>query len=224
MRPISPRSKRPWPRRCRSGSAIGAWRRTSAPARSRSSRAISNRATSGFSAGAKRQNLALLEFYDIYDAGSTGRGQVLLTYADDTPAMASLNHGLGTLLFMNFSVSEFSTNLARQRIFPAWMQEIVKNITSDEPLPSSSLLGEPITDEVWKSEMEKTPLRKPSGEPLEVKTEAMGERVGISFVPEELGFYLMRGGQAAARLRRQSAAGGKRSAPDRPRAAAGATR
>lgn len=145
--------------------------------------------------GANRQNLALLEFYDLYDAGSTGAGSVLLTYADDTPAMASLNHGLGTLLLMNFSVSEFSSNLARQRIFPAWMQELVKNITSEEPLPSSSLLGEAVTDEVWKAELEKTPLRKPSGEPMEVKAEALGERVGISFVPDEIGFYTMRGGK-----------------------------
>jgi hypothetical protein len=145
--------------------------------------------------GANRQNLALLEFYDLYDAGATGAGNVLLTYADDTPAMASLNHGLGTILFLNFSVGEFSSNLARQRIFPAWMQEIVKNITSDEPLPSSSLLGEPIADEVWKSELDKAPLRKPSGELLEVKAEPLGERVGLSFVPEELGFYLMRGGK-----------------------------
>jgi len=145
--------------------------------------------------GVNRQNLALLEFYDLYDAGSTGAGHVLLTYADDTPAMASLNHGLGTMLLMNFSVSEFSSNLARQRIFPAWMQELVKNITSEEPLPSSSLLGEAVSDEVWKNEVEKTPLRKPSGEPQEVKAEALGERVGISFVPDELGFYTMRGGK-----------------------------
>jgi hypothetical protein len=144
--------------------------------------------------GANRQNLALLEFYDLYDAGSTGAGSVLLTYADDTPAMASLNHGLGTMLFMNFSVGEFSSNLARQRIFPAWMQEIVKNITSDEPLPSSSLLGDPVSDEVWKSELEKAPMRKPSGELLEVKTEPLGERAGISFVPDELGFYTIRAG------------------------------
>ncbi len=143
--------------------------------------------------GPMRQNLALLEFYDIYDAGSTGAGNILLTYADDTPAMASLNHGLGTLLLMNFSVSEFSSNLARQRIFPAWMQEIVKNITSDEPLPVSSLVGEPVTDEVWKSELAANPVRRPTGEPLEVKAEALGERIGISFVPEEIGFYTIRG-------------------------------
>ena len=75
-------------------------------------------------------------------------------------------------------MSEFSSNLARQRIFPAWMQEIVKNLTSDEPLPASSHVGEPVTDEVWKSELDENPLRKPSGEPLEVKAEALGERVG----------------------------------------------
>ena len=142
--------------------------------------------------GPLRQNLALLEFYDIYDAAATGGGSVLLTYTDDTPAMASANHGLGTLLLLNFSVSEFSSNLARQRIFPAWMQEIVKNITSEEPLPTSSAIGETVTDEVWKSELKDHPIKRPGGEPLEVKTEALGERIAISFVPEELGFYTHR--------------------------------
>ena len=124
---------------------------------------------------------------------ATGAGKILLTYADDTPAMASLNHGLGTMLFlMNFSVSEFSSNLARQRIFPAWMQEIVKNLTSDEPLAASSLVGEPVADEVWKSELLQAPLLRPGGEPVETKLEAMGERVALSFIPEELGFYSMR--------------------------------
>jgi hypothetical protein len=143
--------------------------------------------------GANRQNLALLEFYDIYDAAPTGAGQVLLTYADETPAMAALHHGLGTMLFLNFSVSEFSSNLARQRIFPAWMQEIVKNLTSDEPLPLSTQVGETVTDEIWKSELAANPLRKPSGDSMEVKTEALGERVGIAFTPDEPGFYAMRG-------------------------------
>ena len=142
--------------------------------------------------GPLRQNLALLEFYDIYDAAATGGGSVLLTYTDDTPAMASANHGLGTLLLLNFSVSEFSSNLARQRIFPAWMQEIVKNITSEEPLPTSTAIGETVSDEVWKSELKDHPIKRPGGEPLEVKTEALGERIAISFVPEELGFYTHR--------------------------------
>jgi hypothetical protein len=97
------------------------------------------------------------------------------------------------MLFLNFSVSEFSSNLARQRIFPAWMQEIVKNLTSEEPVPVSTQVGEAVTDEVWKSELTAAPLRKPTGETMEVKTEALGERVGIAFTPDELGFYTMRG-------------------------------
>jgi hypothetical protein len=142
--------------------------------------------------GAQRQDLSLLEFYDITDASATGAGQVLLTYADETPAMAGLSHGLGTLLLMNFSVSEFSSNLARQRIFPAWMQEIVKNLSTDEPVASSSVAGEIVTDEVWKRELQETGLNRPSGGAVEVKAEAMGERVAMSFVPDELGFYTMR--------------------------------
>ncbi|MDB6172510.1 MAG: rane protein [Chthoniobacteraceae bacterium] len=142
--------------------------------------------------GAQRQNLALLEFYDIHDASSTGAGQVLLHYADETPAMASMNHGLGTLLLMNFSVSEFSSNLARQRIFPAWVQDIVKNLANDEQVATSSIIGELVEDEVWKKELTGAPLRKPSGQPLTPRAESLGERVAISFVPDELGFYSMR--------------------------------
>src|ERR1700677_1061343 len=109
--------------------------------------------------------------------------------------MAALNHGLGTLLLMNFSVSEFSSNLARQRIFPAWMQEIVKNLTSDEAPATSSIIGEAVNDEVWKRELQGLGLRKPSGEPMDARVEAMGERVGLSFVPEALGFYTIREGR-----------------------------
>jgi hypothetical protein len=142
--------------------------------------------------GAQRQNLALLEFYDIHDAAPTGAGGVLLHYADDTPAMAAVHHGLGTLLLMNFSVSEFSSNLARQRVFPAWMQDLVKCLASDEPMPTSSIIGAPVHDEVWKSDLDKAPLRKPGGTPLAVRAEPLGERAAIGFTPDEPGFYTRR--------------------------------
>jgi hypothetical protein len=144
--------------------------------------------------GTQRQNLALLEFYDVHDASATGTGSILLTYADDTPAMAQFNHGLGTFLFMNFSVSEFSSNLARQRIFPAWMQELVKNLTSDEPVPSSSTVGETVVSEVWKSDLKDNTITAPGGDPQIVKVEPLGERSAISFNPGELGFYSLRRG------------------------------
>jgi hypothetical protein len=141
--------------------------------------------------GAMRQNLALLEFYDFYQASSTGAGNILLTYADDTPAMAGLNHGLGTLLLMNFSVSELSSNLARQRIFPAWIQELIKNLNSDEPVPASFPVGEIIQTEVWRNELRDNDFKGPNGEAITVKREVMGERFGVSFLADQLGFYTL---------------------------------
>ena len=38
--------------------------------------------------GTTRQDLALLEFYDYYQAGATGAGGILLEYGDGSPAMA----------------------------------------------------------------------------------------------------------------------------------------
>ena len=142
--------------------------------------------------GAQRQNLALLEFYDLHDASPTGAGEVLLTYADGTPAMAQLNHGLGTLLLLNFSVSEFSSNLARQRMFPAWLQEIVKNLGSDEPAPAAAVIGETLHDEVWRSELKEGTFSKPGGGTVSYKAETLGERAAVSFVPDELGFFTVR--------------------------------
>jgi len=141
---------------------------------------------------AARQNLALLEFYDIHEASATGTGHVLLSYTDETPAMTQLQHGLGTLLLMNFSAGELSSNLARQRIFPAWMQEIVKNLETEEPQPASSTIGETVTSEVWKHELNSHSLMKPSGREQEIKAEPLGERVAITFTPDETGIYTMR--------------------------------
>ena len=83
--------------------------------------------------GDSRQNLALLEFYDYYQASATGAGSVLLAYADESPAMGALHHGQGTLLLLNFSAGELSSNLARQRLFPAWMQDLVKAVCQRPP-------------------------------------------------------------------------------------------
>lgn len=141
--------------------------------------------------GTMRQNLALLDFYDFYQASSTGAGSILLTYADETPAMASLTYGLGTLLLMNFSVSELSSNLARQRIFPAWIQELIKNLNSDEPVPASYVVGDTIQTEVWRNELKDNEFKGPNGEPITVKREVLGERFGVSFAADQLGFYTL---------------------------------
>ncbi len=143
--------------------------------------------------GAARQDLGLLEFYDFHQASSTGAGQVVLTYADESPAMAIFDHGLGTGVMLNFSVSEFSSNLARQRIFPAWMQDIVRNLNAEEPIPAAYFIGDTIHTEAWRDDLRTQEFRNPAGGVLQVRREEMGERVGVTFVPDALGFYTMTG-------------------------------
>jgi hypothetical protein len=140
--------------------------------------------------GDARQDLALLEFYDYYQAGATSAGGVLLEYGDGSPAMASLHHGLGTLLLLNFSAGEFSSNLARQRIFPAWMQDLVKTISTTEPPPSAYTVGETLQAEVWRSEMHDD-LKGPSGSVANTRRELTGERCSLVFTPDQLGFYTL---------------------------------
>jgi hypothetical protein len=140
--------------------------------------------------GDARQNLALLEFYDYYQAGATGAGGILLEYGDKSPAMASLHYGLGTMLLLNFSADELSSNLARQRIFPAWMQSLVKAISTDEPPQSSYTVGEMLHSEIWRSEMHNE-LISPAGTPSTTQRELTGERCSISFTPNQLGFYTL---------------------------------
>jgi hypothetical protein len=145
--------------------------------------------------GTLRQDLALLEFYDFHAASSTGAGSVLLRFDDETPAMASVEHGLGTLVLMNFSVSEFSSNLARQRIFPAWVQELVKRLDAAEPPAPAHTIGSVITGEIWRADLRRQPLTSPSGRVLDVRQEPRGERALISFPADELGYYTLADGR-----------------------------
>jgi hypothetical protein len=140
--------------------------------------------------GDARQNLALLEFYDYYQAGATSADSVLLTYGDGSPAMADLHYGLGTMLLLNFSAGEFSSNLARQRIFPAWMQDIVKVMSTEELPPSSYTIGETVQTEIWRSEM-RHDLHSPGGTPVNTRREVDGERCSLTFTPEQPGFYTL---------------------------------
>jgi hypothetical protein len=141
--------------------------------------------------GNLRQDLGLLEFYDFHAASATGSGKVLLRFGDETPAMAMTTHGLGTLVLMNFSVSEFSSNLARQRIFPAWMQDLVKQLDAREPAPLAFAAGDLVTGEVWRDDLRRQPFTSPSGRVIEVRQEPLGERAAINFPADEIGFYTL---------------------------------
>ena len=104
--------------------------------------------------------------------------------------MASLHYGLGTMLLLNFSAGEFSSNLARQRIFPAWMQDLVKALSTAEPPPSSYAFGETLHTEIWRSEMHDD-LISPAGVPVITQRELTGERCSLAFTPDQLGFYTL---------------------------------
>ncbi len=140
--------------------------------------------------GDARQDLALLEFYDYYQAATTGAGGVLLEYGDKSPAMASMHYGLGAVLLLNFSAGEFSSNLARQRIFPAWIQSLVKAISTQEPPPSSFPVDEILRTEIWRSEIANNVV-SPDGAPVAVHREITGERCTVAFTPDQPGFYTL---------------------------------
>ena len=145
--------------------------------------------------GTLRQDLGLLEIHDFHAASATGSGHVLPRFDDETPAMAAVEHGLGTLVLMNFSVNELSSNLARQRIFPAWVQEIVKRLDTTEPPPPAFTVGGTVQGEVWRADLRQQPLTSPSGRVLDVHQEPQGARALISFPAEELGFYTLTDGR-----------------------------
>jgi hypothetical protein len=94
------------------------------------------------------------------------------------------------MLLMNFSAGEFSSNLARQRVFPAWIQSLVKAISTHEPPPSSHTVGEPVQTEIWRNEMHDEVIG-PGGAPIVTRRELTGQRCDVRFTPDQLGFYTL---------------------------------
>jgi len=145
--------------------------------------------------GVRRQNLAQLEFYDLYHAAATGSGKILLTYADGTPALTESTIGLGTLLVCNFSVAEASSNLARQRLFPAWIHEMLLRMSSSgsaamEPF----LVGDSVAGDAWAAEAGGRELLGPDGGVVHARGDVSGERMRIAFTADKPGFYHLPGG------------------------------
>lgn len=145
-------------------------------------------------AGERRQNLAQLEFYDFYHAVASGSGKVLLTYADGTPALSESSIGLGTLLICNFSVAEASSNMARQRLFPAWIQEMLLNMSASGSAAQEPFrVGEGISGETWAAEAAGREMLAPDGLAVRVRVDNLGERLRMGFAAAALGFYHLPG-------------------------------
>ena len=138
-----------------------------------------------------------MEFYDFYRATPTGHGSTLLTYSDGSPAMAAAGEGLGTLLVCNFSVNELSSNMARQRAFPAWIQDLVKTVGNDDADPEKgNEVGDTIQAEVWKTEMPGNSVLAPSGPPVRTDRELDGTRYRLAVGAAEPGVYRLAEGGA----------------------------
>ncbi len=139
--------------------------------------------------GSQRQSLALMEFYEYYHARPAKEGSVLLTYADGSPALAASHPALGTFLLCNFSVNELASNMARQRAFPAWMQDLVKALDSEETPEKPLEAGEEVHADVWQTEMKGNAVLAPDGRAIRTSRELDGNRYHVSFVAEQPGIY-----------------------------------
>ena len=143
--------------------------------------------------GSNRQNLGLLHFTKYRQATASDDTAILLSFADGTPALVNANIGLGTLLMANFSIDEANSNLARQRTFPAWLQDMVKNIATGETGELFYEAGSEIAVGLWRSEAQDLVVKSPRGDSVEPKNSRQGERIAVSFPAEELGFYRLEG-------------------------------
>jgi len=139
--------------------------------------------------GSERPNLALLQFYEYYSATANRKGNVLLTYADGSPAMAVSHIGMGTLLVCNFSANELASNFARQRIFPAWIQDLVKVLDSEETPDKAAETGDEIHTEVWESDLKSGSVISPGGKMILTTRELDHGRYRVSFMAEQQGVY-----------------------------------
>lgn len=139
--------------------------------------------------GAGRQSLGLLEFYAMQRALPTANGSILLSFADGMPALGSAETGLGTAIFCNFAPAELSSNLARQRLFPAWMQDMVKALKSDAAPEASEETGGAITAELWMRDLETSPIVAPDNSAIVPRTAMDNERVTATFPVPLPGMY-----------------------------------
>lgn len=138
-----------------------------------------------------RDSLAQLSFYELWQAAPVERAEILLTYADGTPALAHGSPGLGTLLMCNFSVAEIASNIARQRVFPAWIQEMTAQLSGERAAATRFAPGDVMDAEAWLRDVQTTEFNGPTGAPVVSSRAISGERVQLTLTAREPGFYTL---------------------------------
>ncbi len=141
--------------------------------------------------GAAREQLAQLSFYEHWNATPVERASVILGYADGTPAMAVGHPGLGTLLLCNFSVAEIASNIARQRLFPAWIQELVAQLSGERAAALRYEPGDSMQGDAWERDARRLEFTGPAGQTVTAARAPDGERVHLLVPANEPGFYTL---------------------------------
>ncbi len=140
--------------------------------------------------GTSRDLLAQLTFYERWSARAQDHASVLMSYADGTPAMAQGSPGLGNLVLCNFSVAEIASNIARQRVFPAWIQELVAQLSIERMAASHHEPGDLMQADIWAADT--GDFIGPSGQPVAALRAGGGERVTAMVPAHEPGYYVLR--------------------------------
>jgi hypothetical protein len=148
--------------------------------------------------GTQRASLGQLEFYEFYHATATDNGKALLSYTDGSPALAVAHLGLGTMLLCNFSVNELASNMARQRAFPAWMQDLVKTLGEEDAPPKSNEIGDRVSAEIWQTDLVDNSVQAPSGGFVRTDRQLDVNRYHVSFIGQEQGIYRLGSGDNAS--------------------------
>ncbi|MCH2206093.1 MAG: VWA domain-containing protein [Lentisphaerales bacterium] len=142
--------------------------------------------------GEARKRLGDLDFYEYYQARPGNSGKMLLTFSEGTPAMAGSNVGFGHLLLCNFSIRESGSNVAAQKVFPAWIHEIAQNMSNEAQTMEVFEVGQSIQQEVWSDELKGNSFYDPEKQKLKLKTRIVNdERLLISFTPQIPGHFTL---------------------------------
>ena len=139
--------------------------------------------------GENRQALGLLDFYETRRSLPTVEGEIILWFADGSPAMGVSSVGLGTAIFCNFTPAELGSNLARQRVFPAWIQELVTHLKPEAAAEEFHEVGSEMTAELWQTDFEAAGVKGPGGEGVTAKLIPKGDRVEVAFEAGQPGVY-----------------------------------
>ncbi|MGB0744239.1 MAG: vWA domain-containing protein, partial [Opitutales bacterium] len=144
--------------------------------------------------GTRLQDLGRLEVYDNYSAAATSIGKTLLGFSDGSPAMTEQTYGMGQLVLINFSPNTKHSNLAKQRFFPIWIQEMVNAFGGEQSSPIYLTSGQRAQSKLWKNDVSQYQFRSPDGREIQTRVEVMGQRANVSFPLSQLGIYQLNAG------------------------------